>query len=90
MIEYGLGSESSKDGDVYSYGILLLELMTGKRPSDTMFSESYNLQMYAEEALPDNILQIVDPTLEDNEICLEVDDIRTVQVDANRRIECMI
>ncbi|GJY46900.1 leucine-rich repeat protein [Tanacetum coccineum] len=38
-IEYGMGSEMTSSGDVYSFGILLLELMTGKKPTDNMFNE---------------------------------------------------
>ncbi|CAK9138191.1 unnamed protein product [Ilex paraguariensis] len=37
--KYGLGSEISTNGDVYSYGICLLEMMTGKRPTDQVFHE---------------------------------------------------
>ncbi|KAF3455302.1 hypothetical protein FNV43_RR05750 [Rhamnella rubrinervis] len=59
--EYGMGGQASKQGDVYSYGILLLEMFTGKRTSDNIFVEGLNLHAYVEHALPERLLEIVDP-----------------------------
>ncbi|XP_074279798.1 uncharacterized protein LOC141605067 isoform X2 [Silene latifolia] len=86
--EYGLGSEPSTEGDVYSYGILLLELITGKSPTDNMFNEGYSLHKHAEAALSDQVLQIVDPSLEDN-LTEEDDDTREIQDELQRRVECI-
>ncbi|KAJ9160385.1 hypothetical protein P3X46_025792 [Hevea brasiliensis] len=61
--EYGLGSEVSTYGDVYSYGVLLLEMFTGKRPTDDIFKEGWNLHKFAESALPNRVDEIVDPIL---------------------------
>lgn len=47
-------------GDIYSFGILLLELFTGKRPTDAEFTDSFNLHTYAKTALPHNTLKIID------------------------------
>ena len=41
--EYGLGSKPSTSGDVYSFGILLLEMLVGKKPTDEMFKEGLSL-----------------------------------------------
>ncbi|KAJ0771954.1 putative protein kinase RLK-Pelle-LRR-XII-1 family [Helianthus annuus] len=41
--EYGLGSEMKSSGDVYSFGITLLEVMTGKKPTDDIFNEDLSL-----------------------------------------------
>ncbi|XP_075667174.1 putative receptor-like protein kinase At3g47110 [Castanea sativa] len=64
--EYGLGSEVSTKGDVYSYGILLLEMITGKRPTDSMFDGGLNLHNYASIAWPNRVLEIADPKLLNN------------------------
>ncbi|OVA02673.1 Protein kinase domain [Macleaya cordata] len=45
--EYGMGGAASTNGDVYSYGILLLEMFTGKRPTDEMFKDGLNLHDFA-------------------------------------------
>ncbi|XP_074282474.1 uncharacterized protein LOC141606994 [Silene latifolia] len=88
--EYGFGSEPSTEGDVYSYGILLLELMTGKGPTDDMFKEGYNLHLHARGALPDQVLQIVDPLLEKDDLTEEVDDTRANKDEVQRRGECIV
>ena len=66
MAEYGLGSEVSTKGDVYSYGILLLEMITGKRPTDSMFDGGLNLHNYGSIAWPNGVLEIADPKLLNN------------------------
>ncbi|KAK4800147.1 hypothetical protein SAY86_025512 [Trapa natans] len=61
--EYGMGSEVSESGDVYSYGIVLLEMFTGKRPTDEMFNEELNLHDFSKKALSGGLEEIADPML---------------------------
>ncbi|KAF8662935.1 hypothetical protein HU200_055519 [Digitaria exilis] len=61
--EYSEGSPITTLGDVYSLGILLLEMFTGRSPTDDMFTGSLDLHKYSEDALPDKIWEIADSTM---------------------------
>ncbi|GJU85413.1 kinase-like domain-containing protein [Tanacetum coccineum] len=78
--EYGLGSEMSSIGDVYSFGILFLEVMTGKKPTDDMFNDGLSLHKFANMALPDHVIDVID----DDAIVLQ----RT-EANAKKVEECM-
>ncbi|XP_027084204.1 uncharacterized protein [Coffea arabica] len=61
--EYGMGLAPSTQGDVYSYGILLLEMITGRRPTDDIFVGDLDLHNYVDGALHERVPEIVDPLL---------------------------
>uniref|UniRef100_A0ACD5XSB2 Uncharacterized protein n=1 Tax=Avena sativa TaxID=4498 RepID=A0ACD5XSB2_AVESA len=53
--EYGLGGRPSVRGDVYSFGVMLLELLTGKRPTDVIFSEGLTLHDWVRRHYPHDL-----------------------------------
>ncbi|KAK7304744.1 hypothetical protein VNO77_42631 [Canavalia gladiata] len=61
--EYGTGFKVSTYGDMYSFGILVLEMLTGRRPTDEMFEDGQNLHKFVEISFNDNPFQILDPLL---------------------------
>ncbi|XP_077230257.1 putative LRR receptor-like serine/threonine-protein kinase At3g47570 [Tasmannia lanceolata] len=61
--EYGYGRKVSTSGDVYSFGILLLEIFTGKKPTDDIFQEGLNLKKFATAMYGNRVTDIVDPRL---------------------------
>ncbi|CAI0438705.1 unnamed protein product [Linum tenue] len=63
--EYGTGNEVSTSGDVYSYGMLLLELFTGRRPTDEMFEDGLNLNLHAKVDSWEEANEILDVILLD-------------------------
>ncbi|GLJ14211.1 hypothetical protein SUGI_0228090 [Cryptomeria japonica] len=61
--EYGLGGQLSTKGDVYSFGILILEMVTKKRPTDDMFSGDVTLPRWVRRAFSDAVEGVVDREL---------------------------
>lgn len=66
--EYGMGGKPSREGDFYSFGVLLLEMFTGKRPIDELFVEESTLRSYTELGLHEHVLDIADITILQGEV----------------------
>ena len=58
-----MNNKVSIEGDLYSFGVFLLEMFLGKRPTDEMFKDDLNLHSSVRMALLEWLVQIVDSTL---------------------------
>uniref|UniRef100_A0A8I6X6Z0 Receptor kinase-like protein Xa21 n=2 Tax=Hordeum vulgare subsp. vulgare TaxID=112509 RepID=A0A8I6X6Z0_HORVV len=63
--EYAQTGQASTYGDAYSFGIVLLEMLIGKRPTDPMFDNELNIVNFVERNSPDQILHIIDDHLQE-------------------------
>nr|XP_023874198.1 receptor kinase-like protein Xa21 [Quercus suber] len=61
--EYGTEGMVSTRGDVYSYGIMIMETFTRKKPTDELFSGEMNLKRWVNESLHGSIVNVADATL---------------------------
>ncbi|KAL3500022.1 hypothetical protein ACH5RR_039115 [Cinchona calisaya] len=93
-LECGMGEPATTLVDVYSYGILLLEMFTGMRPTNSLLKDNFCLHNYVKMALPDQVMRIADPTLLSeckNESTIMTNHIHTRRRCATHRIqECLV
>ncbi|KAJ4837335.1 hypothetical protein Tsubulata_037775 [Turnera subulata] len=54
-----MGGTISVEGDVYNYGIILLEMFTGRRPTDLQFKDGLDLHMFVERAMPSQVMEFI-------------------------------
>ncbi|KAL0903865.1 hypothetical protein M5K25_025921 [Dendrobium thyrsiflorum] len=91
VVKYGMANQVSTRGDVYSFGILLLEIVTGRRPIDENFIESHGIQKYVQTTLPEQVMSIIDPKMfslqGDEEVGNEIQHINNIR---KHELECII
>ncbi|GLJ13985.1 hypothetical protein SUGI_0223590 [Cryptomeria japonica] len=63
MQKYGLRGQVSTKGDVYSFGMLILEMVTKRRPTDGMFTGDVALSRWERRAFPEVVEGVVDRDL---------------------------
>ncbi|XP_047340913.1 leucine-rich repeat receptor-like serine/threonine-protein kinase RGI4 [Impatiens glandulifera] len=64
--EYACMRKITEKSDVYSYGVVLLEIITGKRPVDPSFPENQHLIQWVREHLKSkkDPVEVIDPKLQ--------------------------
>lgn len=68
--EYGTTGKVSTQGDVYSFGITLLEIFSGRSPTDDVFRDGLTLPGFVGAAFPDRTEEVLDLTLLPSKECL--------------------
>lgn len=65
LAEYGYTLRVDEKIDIYSYGVVLMELVTGKRPLDAAFGESVDIVEWIRRKIRDNrsLEEALDPNV---------------------------
>ncbi|XAR51187.1 Non-specific serine/threonine protein kinase [Bertholletia excelsa] len=74
--EYGAEGIVSTKGDVYSYGIMLMETFTKRKPTDEVFTANWALRQWVESSCPNAVMEVIDADLlkEEEEIGTKLED----------------
>ncbi|CAN4081858.1 unnamed protein product [Withania somnifera] len=78
-LKYGQDGLVSTSCDVYSFGIVMMEVFTRRRPSDEMFTGDLSLKQWINDSLPIRVEQIVDANL-----------IRQKEEALNEKMQCFV
>lgn len=62
-----MGNKASSEGDVYSFGILVLEMMTGMSPTGNKFKDELSLRKCVCDALQERVWDVIDSKLFEDE-----------------------
>lgn len=59
-----MGKQASIQGDVYSYGVLVLEIVTGRPPTDVLVHEGSSLHEWVKRQYPYKLDNVVEKALQ--------------------------
>lgn len=65
LLEYAYGGRLTDKADVYSYGIVVLEMLTERRPTANVFVDGKSLVAWVRSSVPGNFMDVVGRLLRD-------------------------